>query len=1300
MITELLKRIKILPLALTIAAGLLAGDSITNKDREACAQALPTGCAVGGSASIAQGSFNEANFDLTNASVNASGNMELDTGSDVLDVNSIVIPFDQEVSAVFLLEGAGYMSSLGWFLKGEAESKLGGPISGTLNFADLVSAGVTLNYLFRSVEDDQETSGCCGGGDGVLDSIYDSSDSLLWSGSTGSLTEAQLNGWGFMTNGSSYGQFGYSEVDPSEMRKTLGTLSAGTEVVFFLHADDDISGKTFYSKDGWSADTWNPSDSDRDNANLVFDLSIPAPEQGGPAATKDFGTTPTTVTQGFIPTAARDRLGNPDGKITVPTNGFFNVQMSGTRTKTVSAGSKYNHFMVASPPNDPFKWIIGVEDLIGGGDADFNDMVFMIERKTGGVAQLKSTQALSPSDADAYITSVTFNVNDKMPCSGDTYIRYYLSIDNGGTWVEAADWDTIKTPDENGSDVTTWSYGSPEETFREITINFSEIGLTGRELIWKAEMVSEDDTCKPEIISVGIEFSAAKNAEFSRSSPSILANVIYSAGFETPDAAWTETDLRGHFTSTRLYDPENPGGGYNIVENWDAGTVLTAANPDNRNVLIPDISTFNVTNEVIGTGDGTTTTFTGTFAHNPVVHSTISITDGVETFVDSRTTVLEGSLTGTGTINRYTGEYSVTFNTAPLDGSSIRVDYQYYTAQETMQQFTAANISNDMLALDDSSYTDNDGFHYTYDFNGDGSFNESDGDWLVKWTLGYTDGASTKKEWLLGAIDHSTPAVIGAPGLPSWYYGEAVTDDYRDGFDQFRCEQRDRKTMAYVGSRSGMMHAFYAGEYRPYYVDETALDPFKPNECEPANLNNFRGEPGTTETGAINPLTFTDALTGHKIPYYPGNSVSGAKQITINRGYYDWRTRSAADVLADAAAPNYGDGSETYAVIPLNLLGKIKNNKLKGEDRAFVDASPAVAHVRFQNSVSGTPWRTVMISAEGNGGDTVFALDITDPNSPEFLWEFSDPDLFRSRSSPSVGPIGRIQGATGERWVTFFVSGVNSDPTLYPSIYMIDVETGEVIQRIYLNSSGAGIGGTPAAQPAVVDSDGNGYVDRMFIGTDKGFMYKIVLPDRPDAVTTNINVCTFFDAGQPIYASPAVMLRNTISSSGQTEYKVDLFFGTSDSPYQSDDTGETYWFYAVRDTDNKGSCTAGTELWSFRLPAGHRVFSSAFATAGRIYFGTSTADTEDPCAPATQSAIDAGAGTGRMYALDVDTGAVVYQEEVGNVTASPVVEDEHLYIKSGNGELEGRGGGEFQNELQKGGFGSVSVGSWSEVFVD
>jgi hypothetical protein len=88
-----------------------------------------------------------------------------------------------------------------------------------------------------------------------------------------------------------------------------------------------------------------------------------------------------------------------------------------------------------------------------------------------------------------------------------------------------------------------------------------------------------------------------------------------------------------------------------------------------------------VSNENVGTGDGTEVTFTDTLAFKAGgARRTcfgITVTDGVETFTDNYDGTLTGSAGGTGTINYTTGAISVTFDTAVTNTTAILCTYQW-----------------------------------------------------------------------------------------------------------------------------------------------------------------------------------------------------------------------------------------------------------------------------------------------------------------------------------------------------------------------------------------------------------------------------------------------------------------------------------------------------------------------------------------------------------------------------------------------------------------------------------------------
>ncbi|MCK4508548.1 MAG: hypothetical protein KAU27_08410, partial [Desulfuromonadales bacterium] len=773
---------------------------------------------------------------------------------------------------------------------------------------------------------------------------------------------------------------------------------------------------------------------------------------------------------------------------------------------------------------------------------------------------------------------------------------------------------------------------------------------------------------------------------------------------------------------------------------WDAGEMVSSqssdpqsSDSDRRKIYYPiqvlsvDLSSDTQTDLLTDpagalVGDGVNAHFSGLLPYVPAVSTTIKISaetsNGTEVFEDQGNDQLLSVQGGAGTINRFTGIFTLTFSAPPLLNTPIKALYSYYTTSVNPIEFTAANVDNELLALDSTN------LHH--DFDGNGLVDETDGDLLVDWVRGYYDPETNpkiEKDWKLGAIDHSTPAILTAPGFPSWYYGTDVDPEEKQSYQSYvhqltpptnaassQTDEEDwlalnteRKTVLFVGSRDGMLHAFDTGKFRP-------------------------------------------------------NGDYWRTALKENRGYFVWEDPDGGG--PELAQPNYGTGKELWSFIPANLVARLKNNYLESSDQSMVDASPTIADVRIgDKSDSYGGWKSVLLSAEGNGGNSVFCLDVTNPDDPKFLWEFSDPDLFRSRSSPSVGPIGKVMVDGQPHWAAFFVSG-NSNPTEYPSIYIVDLADGSLIDRIFLyapspdaesravdadgndicpgmderytdTSIPCGLGGVPSSEPAIIDIDGNGYIDRMYIGTyvpdeetslpPHGALFRINLSDDPNVFWTsvsNVIVNTDYtdddkldgdslplevpvaDRWQPVYASPTVDVERRYNDDGTEHYEVRIMFGTGDSPFVDTDDSSyaNYYIYSYIDRSPKAIVDpelskdpAQVELeWFMALPAGHRVIASAFASARKLYIGTSTSGVEDPCVT--------GEDAGRLYVLDYDGSNIDNPDfiETGNVNSSPIVEDEHVYIRTKSGtKIFGKG--TFQNETNSGGPGKSTPTTWREL---
>lgn len=1235
----------------------------------------------------------------------------LQTGNDAIDPNNIVLEFDQEVCVNFFYEDAGYQSTLGWLNLADAVFNS----NGSLDWANTPK-----QTIFANVQDGRNSSGTnVTGGDGVLDA---------YSG----YTHAELQDAGFdpVVDG---------VIDNKDMRKCLKdasgnriTFPAGTELVFWLNNN---SGNTYFTKKNWNADDFDVCYNSNGEVHERTYL-LGAPNTG----TNNCATT----SKGFLDQRAIDRLDND-----------FGLAMAGEYTMTVTQGQKFDHVIVAAPTNALDQWILSWEDLPGsnsGNDMDYNDMTFRIQRQTGGTIQTKPENAVKPKNPDGtdnlsgYFTSVTFKVYEETPtaaaCAGKTSLRYRVSANNGASWYPSASswvtsWDVTKSfsivdgEKVVGDSVATDTAG---KVYRELEIDFESENIMGQELIWQAELHSDVETCVPKIYGVELSGQTKSNATVSHTSPMPLGNVVYSTSLETPFYSWQEKRLRGHVRAAALYSPTTAVIYNDAIALWDGGEEVSSqssspqsADDGRRRIYYPDIQTLSTdiasdtTTDLltdppgVTLGDGSNSNFSGVLPYVPAVATTVQISaetaSGVEAFHDLGNNQLVSVQGGTGTLNRFTGAFTVTFAAPPLLNTPIKASYSYYTTSANPVEFTPANVNNGQLAINTG-----------HDFDGSGSIDEDDGDWLVRWVRGYFDPGSNpmvEKDWKLGAIDHSNPAILTAPGFPSWYYGSDVDSAEKESYLSYVSQlapptdvasaeadeaawlsaHSERKTVLFVGSRDGMLHAFDAGKFRP---------------------NGDYWRTGLKET----------------------------------RGYFVWEDPDGNG--PEPVQPNYGSGRELWSFIPANLFANLKNNYLASGDQAMVDASPTIADVRIGDPLdSHGGWRSVLLSAEGNGGNTVFALDVTEPESPKFLWEFSDPDLFRSRSSPAVGPVGRIMVDGQPRWAAFFVSG-NSNPDAYPSIYVVNIADGSLIDRIFLyapspdndsrsvdgvcptmdarykdNTIPCGLGGVPSSEPAIIDVDSNGYIDRLYIGTyvanadpslpPRGALYRVNLSDDPNIfweAVSNVIVNTDYtdddrldgngvplqvagvDRWQPVYASPTVDVERRYNDDGTERYDVRLMFGTGDSPFVStdDDSYSNYYIYSYIDQSPKA--IVDSELskdpgqvsldWFLQLPAGHRVIASAFASARKLYIGTSTSGVEDPCVT--------GEDGGRLYVLDYDGSNLDNPDyvETGNVNSAPIVEDEHLYIKTRSG-TKVFGKGTFQNETKSSGPGRSTPTSWLEL---
>lgn len=108
---------------------------------------------------------------------------------------------------------------------------------------------------------------------------------------------------------------------------------------------------------------------------------------------------------GWMEDYVLQRISNPYsyGRLVLPKEGAI-VPASGN--------GNMPHVLLAAPTTLQGQWLMGFEDLNGGGDRDFNDVVFLFKGQAPSAAR---TKVLNPPDASCAVSRVRFTKTDTVP---------------------------------------------------------------------------------------------------------------------------------------------------------------------------------------------------------------------------------------------------------------------------------------------------------------------------------------------------------------------------------------------------------------------------------------------------------------------------------------------------------------------------------------------------------------------------------------------------------------------------------------------------------------------------------------------------------------------------------------------------------------------------------------------------------------------------------------------------------------------------------------------------------------------
>ena len=336
-------------------------------------------------------------------------------------------------------------------------------------------------------------------------------------------------------------------------------------------------------------------------------------------------------------------------------------------------------------------------------------------------------------------------------------------------------------------------------------------------------------------------------------------------------------------------------------------------------------------------------------------------------------------------------------------------------------------------------------------------------------------------------------------------------------------------------------------------------------------------------------------------------------------------------------------GEELWGFIPYELLGRLKKLSQSKAYKYFVDGSPK-AYI--------TSSQKIIIFGLGRGGSHYYALDVTNPEKPKFLWKIGPEtegfsEMGQTWSTPQIG---KIKYKSGERVVCFIGGGYDEsqdrktlgiDDKKGRAVYVVDIMTGAQVWRWDYEKD-------PTMKYAVpsdispVDTDGDGYIDRLYVGDTGGRLWRIDItsPDLKEWAGKFIFNSNPDSSGwrRKIFYRPDVTL--------EKGYEM-VLFGTGDQ-VNKDEMKIVNQIYAIKDSGLNSTVSIsdlknvtkeivdlkdmeGRRGWFINLEnKGEKVLASPVVIFGVAYFTSFT--------PFREGSSEALA---RIYALDYKTGGPI-----------------------------------------------------------
>ena len=270
---------------------------------------------------------------------------------------------------------------------------------------------------------------------------------------------------------------------------------------------------------------------------------------------------------------------------------------------------------------------------------------------------------------------------------------------------------------------------------------------------------------------------------------------------------------------------------------------------------------------------------------------------------------------------------------------------------------------------------------------------------------------------------------------------------------------------------------------------------------------------GDTNTTEARDWLVSDILHSKPLPLNYGERGTGYDvdnpAIYIAAGSNDGYMR----FIRNTDGTDAESGEEVWAFMPRAVMGKLqamRANGLGARHQYAVDGPPvAYMEDRNANGSIDAGEKAYLIFGLRRGGQALYAIDVSDPESPELLWTidkttsgfselgytFGAPRIIMTREGGTLRPVVAFSG--GYDLNKDDRSSVGTDDSEGNAIYVAELETGNLLWKAVGSGARsasvfphAGLVDSIAAPLTILDSDGDSDHDRLYVGDTGGNVWR------------------------------------------------------------------------------------------------------------------------------------------------------------------------------------------------------------------